>query len=43
MAQSSGEVDFVETPSAYVVIAPDYRGRMRPRVISGGSLPSDED
>ena len=40
-AQSSGEVDFASTPSAYVVIAPDYRGRMRPRVITGGNLPTD--
>lgn len=35
-AQSSGEVDFVTTPSAYVIISPDYRGRMRPRVVAGG-------
>jgi hypothetical protein len=40
-AQSSGEVDFASTPSAYIVIAPDYRGRMRPRVLNGGNLPSD--
>jgi hypothetical protein len=42
-AQSSGEVDFASTPSAYVVVAPDYRGRMRPRVIIGGNLPSLEE
>jgi hypothetical protein len=41
-AQSSGEVDLVSMPSAYVVIAPDYRGRMRPRVIDGGYAPSLE-
>jgi hypothetical protein len=40
-AQSSGEVDFTSTPSAYVVIAPDYRGRMVPEVITGGNLPTD--
>lgn len=39
-AQSSGVVDFSSTPSAYVVISPDYRGRMRPRVINGGNLPA---
>lgn len=42
-AQSSGAADFAEIPSAYVVIAPDYRGRMRPRLITGGNLPSVED
>lgn len=42
-AESSGEVDFGVVPSAYVVIAPDYRGRMRPRVVSGGHLPSLEE
>lgn len=36
-AQSSTEVDFTRAPSAYVVVAPDYRGRMRPRVILGGA------
>jgi hypothetical protein len=36
-AQSSTEVDFTQTPSAYVVVAPDYRGRMRPSVILGGA------
>lgn len=40
-AQSSGGVNFAATPSAYVVIAPDYRGRMRPRVINGGNLPTE--
>ncbi len=40
-AQSSGGVNFAATPSAYIVIAPDYRGRMRPRVINGGNLPSE--
>jgi hypothetical protein len=42
-AQSSGDVDFAEIPSAYIVIAPDYRGRMRPRVISGGYISSLDD
>jgi hypothetical protein len=42
-AESSGEVDFGVVPSAYVVIAPDYRGRMRPRVVAGGHLPSLEE
>jgi hypothetical protein len=42
-AESSGEVDFGVVPSAYVVIAPDYRGRMRPRVVAGGNLPSLEE
>jgi hypothetical protein len=42
-AESSGEVDFGVVPSAYVVIAPDYRGRMRPRVVAGGHLPPLEE
>jgi hypothetical protein len=37
-AQSSTEVDFSLLPSAYLVISPDYRGRMRPRVIVGGQM-----
>jgi hypothetical protein len=40
-AQSSTEIDFVRAPSAYVVVGPDYRGRMRPRVIEGGSPPPE--
>jgi hypothetical protein len=35
-AQSSTEIDFTVLPSAYLVVCPDYRGRMRPRVIDGG-------
>ena len=42
-AQSSGEVDFASIPSAYVVITPDYRGRMIPEVINGGNLPPLEE
>jgi len=38
-AHSSVEVDFKVVPSAYVVIGPDYRGRMRPRVVIGGPAP----
>jgi hypothetical protein len=41
-AQSSVEVDFSSMPSAYVVVGPDYRGRMRPRVTAGGASPSEE-
>ena len=42
-AQSSTEVDFSAIPSGYVVVAPDYRGRMRPRVIEGGAPPPPAD
>jgi hypothetical protein len=35
-AKSAVEVDFAVFQNAYVVIAPDYRGRMRPRVLPGG-------
>jgi hypothetical protein len=35
-ALSSVEIDFSAFLNAYIVIAPDYRGRMRPRVIGGG-------
>jgi hypothetical protein len=35
-ALSSVEIDFSAYLNSYVVIAPDYRGRMRPRVIGGG-------
>ncbi len=41
--QSSTEIDFARAPSAYVVIGPDYRGRMRPRVIEGGAPSSVPD
>lgn len=40
-AQSSVEVDFRALPTAYVVVGPDYRGRMRPRIISGGQKSSE--
>lgn len=40
-AQSSVEVDFRALPSAYVVVGPDYRGRMRPRIIIGGQPPEE--
>jgi hypothetical protein len=40
-AQSTVEVDFATVPSAYVVVRPDYRGRMRPRVILGGAETED--
>lgn len=42
-AVSSVEVDFALAPSAYVVIGPDYRGRMRPRVLDGGPAPEPEE
>lgn len=35
-AKSSIEIDISAVPSTYLLIVPDYRGRMRPRVISGG-------
>jgi len=34
-AQSAVEVDVAFLGSVYVVVGPDYRGRMRPRVING--------
>jgi len=40
-AQSSVEVDFRSVPSVYVVVGPDYRGRMRPRIILGGQPPEE--
>jgi len=39
-AQSSAELDFSSIYSGYVVLGPDYKGRMRPRVIEGGSPPA---
>lgn len=35
-AQSSTEIDLAVLPSAYLLVTPDYRGRMRPRMIDGG-------
>ena len=35
-AQTSTEVDFAEQALAYLVVGPDYRGRMRPQLIEGG-------
>jgi hypothetical protein len=40
-AQSSVEVGFRSLPSAYVVVGPDYRGRMRPRIFNGGQPPEE--
>ncbi|MBE2180362.1 MAG: hypothetical protein IAE97_07810 [Chthoniobacterales bacterium] len=42
-AQSSTEIDFTVAPSAYVVVGPDSRGRMRPRVVTGGVMPVEPD
>jgi len=42
-AQSSVEVDFRSVPTTYVVVGPDYRGRMRPRIILGGQGPEDSE
>jgi hypothetical protein len=42
-AQSSVEVDFRSVPSVYVVVGPDYRGRMRPRIILGGQPPEESE
>lgn len=36
-AQTSSEIDFTDCSSAYVVVAPDYRGRMRPEILTGGA------
>jgi hypothetical protein len=41
-AQSTVEVDLSSIGSAYVVVGPDYRGRMRPRVIPGGEVRETE-
>lgn len=38
-AISTVEMDLKQWPSAYVVVSPDYRGRMRPRVLRGGEEP----
>jgi hypothetical protein len=38
-AQTSSAVDLSMASSAYVVVAPDYRGRMRPRIVEGGLPP----
>jgi hypothetical protein len=35
-AKSAVEVDFQVFQNAYIVVAPDYRGRMRPRILPGG-------
>jgi len=41
-AQSAVEVDLAVMPSAYVVVGPDYRGRMRPRIVTGGEVKEPE-
>jgi hypothetical protein len=38
-AVSSVELDLANAGSAYVLVNPDYRGRMRPSVITGGAPP----
>ena len=37
-ARTSTEVDLRTMASAYLLVAPDYRGRMRPRLIEGGEV-----
>jgi hypothetical protein len=37
-ATTTVEIDMSAMLGAYVVISPDYRGRMRPRVIAGGEV-----
>jgi hypothetical protein len=41
-AQSSVEIDFKAAQSAYVIVGPDYRGRMRPRVFTGGRVADEQ-
>lgn len=36
-AQTAKEIDLIHNPSAYVVVGPDYLGRMRPRIMGGGA------
>jgi len=38
-AVSSVQLDLAKAGSAYVLVNPDYRGRMRPSVITGGAPP----
>jgi len=40
-AQSTVELDLASAPAAYVMVSPDYRGRMRPRIIQAGQGPED--
>ncbi len=35
------EIDASAAGSAYIVVSPDYRGRMRPRIIYGGAVSED--
>ncbi len=42
-AVSTVEMDLKQWPSAYVVVSPDYRGRMRPRVLRGGEEPARDE
>ena len=37
------EIDVSAAGSAYVVVSPDYRGRMRPRIIYGGAISEETD
>jgi len=41
-ALSAVEVDLAAMPSVYLVVGPDYRGRMRPRIIEGGEIKEPE-
>ncbi len=37
-AQSTVELNLASAPAAYVVVGPDYRGRMRPRILGAGPM-----
>jgi hypothetical protein len=39
-ARTLSEVDLVSSPAAYVLVFPDYRGRLRPQIIEAGEAPS---
>jgi hypothetical protein len=41
-ARTLSDVDLSASPGAYVLVAPDYRGRLRPQVIQAGEVSTEE-
>jgi len=39
-ARTLTEVDLVACPAVYVLVSPDYRGRLRPQIIQSGEPPA---
>jgi hypothetical protein len=41
-ARTLSDIDLSVAPAAYVLVSPDYRGRLRPQVIEGGEIAREQ-